>query len=306
MNAMFRILFIMLVVTLLLPAGSHAVTLTDQIGRTVSVPDEPQRIISFIPSLTEMVFDLGQGNRVVAAVQHSNSPPAARELPRVGSHINLDIERIVALKPDLCLASRDGNPRPMIDRLESLGIAVYIFDPRSLEGIMDAVTRLGQIFHAGSRAAEEVETMRKRLRQVDARVGGFRTRPRVFFQIDAGQIVSAGSNTFIDHLISRAGGINLAAGGKPYPRFSLEEVLAMQPEVVIITTMAGGLSEEQLKAGWQRWPQLPAVRNNQVYVVDADQFDRPTIRSFDSLEMLEKIFHLQQEFPARKYNRPQI
>ena len=80
----------------------------------------------------------------------------------------------------------------------------------------------------------------------------------------------------------------------------------MQPEVVIITTMAGGLSEEQLKAGWQRWPQLPAVRNNQVYVVDADQFDRPTIRSFDSLEMLEKIFHLQQEFPARKYNRPQI
>ena len=298
MNAMFRILFIMLVVTLLLPAGSHAVTLTDQIGRTVSVPDEPQRIISFIPSLTEMVFDLGQGNRVVAAVQHSNSPPAARELPRVGSHINLDIERIVALKPDLCLASRDGNPASIIDRLESLGIAVYTFDPRSLEGIMDAVTRLGILFHTESRAAEEVETMRKRLQLVDARVGRFKTRPRVFFQIDAGQIVSAGSNTFIDHLISRAGGINLAAGGKHYPRFSWEEVLAMQPEAVIITTMAGGLSEEQLKAGWQKWPQLPAVRDGRIYVVNADQFDRPTVHSFDCLEMLVNIFHPKKDLPA--------
>jgi iron complex transport system substrate-binding protein len=292
---MFRIFFILLTLIYFFLDQGHAVTLTDQTGRTVSVPDDPKRIISFMPSLTEMVFDLGQGSRIVAVVQHSNSPPAALELPRVGSHINLDIERIAALKPDLCLASRDGNPTAIIDRLESLGIAVYIFDPRSLEGIMDAVTRLGILFHAGSRAAEEVEAMRERLQQVDARVGRFRTRPRVFFQIDAGQIVSAGSNTFIDHLISRAGGINLAAGGKHYPRFSWEEVLAMQPEVVIITSMAGGQKEEQLKAGWQRWPQIAAVRDSRIYVVDANQFDRPTIHSFDCLERMVNIFHPQEE-----------
>jgi iron complex transport system substrate-binding protein len=295
---MFRIFLVFLALLHLLPDQSHAVTLTDQIGRTVSVPDDPKRIISFMPSLTEMVFDLGQGVRLVATVQHSNSPPAARELPRVGSYINLDIERIAALRPDLCLASQDGNQKSVIDRLESLGIAVYAFDPRSLEGIMDAVTRLGTIFHAESRAADQVEMMCKRLQQIDAREGRFRTRPRVFFQIDAGQIVSAGSNTFIDQLITRAGGINLAAGKKLYPRYSWEEILAMQPEVVIITTMAGGYNEEQLKADWRRWPQIPAVRDGRIHVVNADRFDRPTIRSFDCLEMLENIFHPQQNLPA--------
>lgn len=295
---MFRIFLVFLALLHLLPDQGHAVTLTDQIGRTVSVPDDPQRIISFMPSLTEMVFDLGEGARVVAVTQHSNSPPVVRQLPRVGSYINLDLERIVALRPDLCLASRDGNPTSIVDRLEALGIPVYTFDPRSLEGIMDAVTRLGTIFHAESRAVEQVEMMRKRLQQVDARVEKSRTRPRVFFQIDAGQIVSAGSNTFIDQLITRAGGINLAAGEKPYPRYSWEEILAMQPEVVIITTMAGGFKEEQLKTDWRRWSQIPAVINGQIYVVNADRFDRPTIRSFDSLEILEAIFHPQQDFPA--------
>ena len=288
---MFRIFFLALILSA--PTGGRAVTLIDQIGRTVSVPDDPQRIVSLMPSLTEMVFDLGQGEKVVAVTQYSRRPEAVRQLPKVGSYIRLDLERIVAMRPDLCLASRDGNPKPIVDRLESLGIAVYVFDPRSLEGIMDAVTRLGTLFHAESRAAEEVEKMRKRLQQVDALVGRFRIRPRVFFQIDAGQIVSAGSNTFIDQLISRAGGINLAADGKRYPRYSWEEVLAMRPEVVIITTMAGGLSEEQLKEAWKGWPQIPAVRDGRIYVVDADKFDRPTVQSFDCLEMLVHIFHPQ-------------
>ena len=203
----------------LMPMCCQAVTVTDQVGRTVSLPDDPQRIVSLMPSLTEMVFDLGRGDRVVAVTQYSRRPAAVRQLPRVGSYLHLDLERILAMRPDLCLASRDGNPKAIVDRLEALGIAVYVFDPRSLEGIMDAVTRLGTILHAAPRADEEVKAMRERLQQVDARVEGFSTRPRVFFQIDAGQIVSAGSNTFIDQLISRAGGKNLAAGGRPYPVF---------------------------------------------------------------------------------------
>jgi iron complex transport system substrate-binding protein len=288
---LFRIFLVFLILILSVSTEAPAATLIDQIGRTVSVPDDPQRIVSLMPSLAEMVFDLGQGEKVVAVTQYSRRPEAVRQLPRVGSYTSLDLERIVTMRPDLCLASRDGNPKPIVDRLESLGIAVYVFDPRSLEGILDAVTRLGTLFHAEFRATEEVKTMQKRLQQVDAQVGRFRIRPRVFFQIDAGQIVSAGSNTFIDQLISRAGGINLAAGGKRYPRYSWEEILAMRPEVVIITTMAGGLSDEQLKAAWQRWPQIPAVRDGRIYVVDADKFDRPTVQSFDCLEMLVHIFH---------------
>lgn len=284
---------------LMLPGQARAATLIDQTGRSVRVPDNPRRIISLMPSLTEMVFDLGQGERIIAVTQYSNDPPPVRKLPKVGSYVHLDLERIVALKPDLCLAYRDGNPKFMVDRLESLGIPVYAFDPRSLEGIMDSITRLGAIVHAQTRAAEQVATMHTRLAAVEARVAKLATRPRVFFQIDASPIVSAGSNTFIHKLITRAGGDNLAAGNTTYPRYSWEDVLLMAPEVVIVTSMAGGYTEAQLKEGWRKWPQIPAVRNQRLHVVSADQFDRPTARLLDGLEKLVDLLHPQGEPHAR-------
>jgi len=286
------VFFLFGLIAWLFPVLSHGAALIDQTGRTVQVPDEPRRIISLMPSLTEMVFELGRGERIIAVTQYSNDPPAAARLPRVGSYVHLDLERIVSLRPDLCLAYRDGNPQSILDRLEALGIPVYTFDPRSLEGIMDAVTRLGVVVHAEAPAAEQVAAMQKQLQEVEARVARFGGRsPRVFFQIDAASLVSAGTNTFIHKLITRAGGTNLAAGSTPYPRYSWEDVLLMQPEVVIVTSMSGGYSEEQLKAGWLKWPQIPAVRDNRIHVVVADQFDRPTTGLFTSLGKLVEILH---------------
>lgn len=284
----------------LLPVLSHAAVLIDQTGRSVEVPDEPKRIISLMPSLTEMVFALGQGERIIAVTQYSDDPPAAARLPRVGSYVHLDLERIVALRPDLCLAYRDGNPQIILDRLAALGIPVYTFDPRSLEGIMDAVSRLGVVVHAEERAAGQVALMQKQLQEVEARVARIGQRPRVFFQIDASHLVSAGSNTFIHKLITRAGGINLAAGDTPYPRYSWEDVLLMQPEVVIVTSMAGGYSEEQLKAAWLKWPQLPAVRDKRLYAVAADEFDRPTTGLFTRLGKLAEMLHPELRVSERK------
>ncbi len=295
-----RRLFLLLALASLLLAGqSRAATLVDQTGRTVRVPDDPRRIVSLMPSLTELVFALGQGERIIAVTQYSDDPPPVRTLPKVGSYVHLDLERIVALKPDLCLAYRDGNPKHMIDRLEALGIPVYAFDPRSLEGIMDSISRLGAIVQAEGRAAEQVSAMRQRLAGVEARVARFSRRPRVFFQIDATPLVSAGTDTFIHKLITRAGGVNLAAGSTPYPRYSWEDVLLMAPEVVIVTSMAGGYSEEELKAGWRKWPQVPAVRDNRIHVVSADQFDRPTERLLDGLEKLVEILHPQEGIRVR-------
>ncbi len=287
---------------LLFAAKVNAATLTDQTGRTVLVPDNPQRIVSLMPSLTEMVFELGQGKKVVAVTQFSKRPAAVRKLPRVGSYTNLSLERIIAMRPDLCLALRDGTPKAIVDRLEELKIPVYAFNPTSLEDIMDAVTRLGALVHASARATELVDMMHKQLQEVDTRVSLFAHRPRVFFQIDGGSIVSAGPKSFIGRLITRAGGVNLARGDRLYPRYSWEEVLAMQPEVVIISSMSGGYSDEQLKAHWQRWPQLPAIRNNRIFVVDADLFDRPTVRSFDCLEKLVDIFLKQTHDPYENSN----
>lgn len=262
----------------------------DQVGRRVDIPAPPQRIVSLMPSITEIVFALGAGHRVKGVTLYSNEPPAAAELPKVGSYVHPDVEKIVSLKPDLCLAVRDGNPRHIVDKITGLGIPVYTIDPRNLAEIMESVMLLAEVLDSEEQARAIVEQIQVKINSAAGRVAQAATRPRVFFQIDASPLVSAGSNTFIDQLITQAGGVNLAAGPTAYPRYSWEDILLMQPEVVIIASMAGGYSEEELKAAWRRWPELPAVRDNRLYVVNADLFDRPTPRLADGLELLVNIF----------------
>ncbi|MDW7772946.1 MAG: cobalamin-binding protein [Desulfobulbaceae bacterium] len=294
----FVFLFITLVAGLLIsdsPAAAERNTgmrqATDQIGRTVMVPVRPERVISLMPSLTEIVFDLGQGDKLVGATRYAKEPPAAAKIPRVGSYQHLDVERIVALHPDLCLAVRDGNPQHLVARIEQMNIPVYVFDPRTLPEIIESVQLLGNLLQAKERAEEIARQMERKIAGVEDRLGSVTDRPGVFFQIDAAPMVSAGSGTFIDRLITMAGGKNLAAGPVSYPRYSWEDILAMQPEVVIIASMAGGYTEEQLKKEWRQWPHIPAVRQNRVYVVDASLFDRPVPRLADGLVALARLFH---------------
>jgi len=264
---------------------------TDQIGRKVMVPERPQRIIALIPSLTEIVYALGAGDRLVGATQYAKEPGEAADLPRVGSYLHLDVERIVALRPDLCLAGRDGNPKHLIERIEKMNIPVYVFDPRTLQEIIESVRLLGNLLQAEEKAENIARDMERKIAEVDRKVGEIKERPGVFFQIDAAPMVSAGSDTFIDRLITRAGGRNLAAGPVSYPRYSWEDILVMQPDVVIIASMAGGYTEEQLKNEWRKWRQIPAVRKDRIYVVDASLFDRPVPRLADGLITLANILH---------------
>jgi iron complex transport system substrate-binding protein len=278
---------------LLMPGLVLADQVIDQAGRTVELPTEITRVVSLAPSITEVVYSLGKEALLKGATQYSDDPPEARLLPRVGSYVRLDVEKIVALRPDLCLAIRDGNPLHTVDKIESLGIPVYVIDPRSLESIMEMIVGLGNILGAADKAAEITADMQRRITAVNDKLVGTDLRPKVFFQIDAEPIVSAGSNTFIDELITMAGGINLAAGVgiAAYPKFSWEDVLAFQPDVAIVASMAGGFTVDSLRAGWQRWPQIPAVKNNRVHVVAAGLVDRPTPRLVDGLETFARIIH---------------
>jgi len=265
--------------------------ITDQLGRQMDVPENPQRVISLAPSITEIVFDLQQEKRLVGVTQFSTYPDAAKNIPRVGSYVRLDLEKIIALKPDLCLSIKDGNPLHIINRIEEMGIPVYAIDPRNLNQTMETIVLLGEILQAQQIAESLVDDMRKRIAKVQSRLTGTLERPQVFFQIDANPIVSAGNNTFINELIELAGGINTAAGKDPYPRFNWEDILHLQPEIVVISAMAGGLDDQQLKKTWQHWEMLSAVRNKQVFVVDAGMFDRATPRLIAGLETLAKIIH---------------
>jgi iron complex transport system substrate-binding protein len=263
----------------------------DQAGRTVSIPNAPKRIVALAPSLAEIVFDLGQGARLVGVTQFSDFPAEAKSLPKVGSYVRLDLERIVALKPDLCLGIRDGNPKHQIEKIEAAGIPVYIIDPRDIKGIMEAIQGVGGVLGVPARAEALVADMSGRIAQVRQQVATTQSRPRVFFQLYSPPIVTAGSKTFIHELITIAGGVNLGSGPVDYPRFSWEKILSLDPEVVVVTAMGGKQKPEQLLAQWRQWPQLSAVHSGRVHVVNDNFFDRPTPRLINGMEALLRILH---------------
>lgn len=273
------------------PVLAGARMVTDQLGRPVNVVEEPQRIATLAASLTEIVFALGQGHRLCGVEQFSDYPPAARKLPKLGSYISPDVERIVALRPDLCLAIKDGNPYHIVARLEGLGIPVYAVDPRNLQGVIATVLEIGRLLKASPQAETLAADLARRYHRLISLVARIDRRPKVFFQIGTSPIVSAGSHTFLDELITTAGGLNLAAGKVSYPRFSQEQVLALQPEVIVITSMTRGEVFERVKAAWSRWTTLPAARDHKIFLVDSDIVDRPSPRIFDGLEVLFRLFH---------------
>jgi iron complex transport system substrate-binding protein len=270
------------------PAGR---SVTDLTGRTLKLPADLRRVVALAPSVTEIVYALGQERRLVGVTRYSNYPPAAGKLPKVGSYIHLDVERIVALQPDVCLAVKDGNPIGAVEQLESLGIPVYAVDPLDLESVMRSVRAIGGLLDASSEAEAITGDMRRRVAHVQARVEEARTRPTLFFQIGISPIVSVGSNTFIHTLIELAGGTNVAAGKTPYPRFSREQVIALAPEVIVISSMARAAIFEEVKAEWMQWPAIPAVKHNAVFIAPPDMFDRPSPRLVDALELLAGLMH---------------
>jgi len=269
----------------------EAKTVTDQLGRQVRVPDKPKRVISLAPSITEIIFGIEQSHRLKGVTTYSDFPPDAEKLPKVGSYVHLDLEKIVALKPDLCIAIKDGNPRVIAQRLEALKIPVYAVDPNNLDTVMKTVLEIGGLLDAKEQANRLVKSMQLRVQKGKSLVATTTQRPRVFFQIGVSPIVSVGTGTFIHELIVIAGGINLAAGPVPYPRFSREQVLALSPEIIIITSMTRGAIFEEVKAEWEKWPNMPAVRNQRIFIEDSNFFDRPTPRLVDGLELLIRLIH---------------
>ncbi|MFW6011225.1 MAG: ABC transporter substrate-binding protein [Desulfosalsimonas sp.] len=277
---------------LLLTAGPlWAEQVKDHAGRLVNVPDNPERVVSLAPSITEMIFAVGRGGLLVGATKFSNYPREAEGIPSVGSYVSLDIEKIVSLNPDLCIAVKDGNPIGVVRRLEELGIPVYAVDPTDLESVMDTIEEIGSLLGAADKADRVVADMEKRLAEVNKRLSDISSRPGVFFQIGINPIVSAGSDTFIHELITRAGGKNLAGEYKGYPKFSTEEVLVLAPEIIIVTSMNRQKAFERVVAEWKQWKNLPATANDRIYLVDSDLVDRPSPRLVKGLEELAGLIH---------------
>lgn len=263
----------------------------DQAGRTVQVPDNPQRVVALAPSVTEIIFALEQEKRLAGVTRFSDYPPRAQQWPKVGSYIQLDLEKIVALKPDLCIAVKDGNPIEVVSRLEDFGIPVYAVNPVNLQTVMEAIRNIGNLLRADAQAQFLSAQMEKRMNQIKKLTAEIPHKPGVFFQIGINPIVAVGKDSFLHELILTAGGRNLSEGDIPYPRFSQEQVLALSPEIIIITSMARGKIFQQVKKDWEKWPDMPAVKNGRIHIVDSDVLDRPGPRMVEGLEYLFRLFH---------------
>lgn len=271
--------------------ASEYITLTDPAGRSVRVPKNPQRVVSLAPSITEIVFSVNRGDRLVGVTEFSDYPEAAGRIASVGTYVYLDLEKIVSLNPDLCIAIKDGNPGAIVSRIEAIGIPVFAVNPRDLNSVIQAIHAIGNVLNADSAARARIEDMNSRLQRIGNLVSKTTIRPSVFFQIGVSPIVSAGADTFINELIERAGGRNVAAAMTGYPRFSKEEVLARMPEIMIVTSMARQKTFDQAVEQWRQWPDLPAVKHDRIYLVDSDVFDRPSPRLVDGLERLVRLIH---------------
>jgi len=260
----------------------------------VSVPEHPQRVIALAPSITEIIFALDRQSCLAGITRYSDYPPETAGIPRVGVYVQPDLEKILALNPDLCIAIKDGNPEQVARRLEGLNVPVYAVDPRNLDGVMQTIGEIGDLLNARKQAEALVGRMRSRIDFVRARVSEAATRPRVFFQIGISPIVSAGTDTFANEIIELAGGQNLAEGETAYPRFSREQLLSLFPDVIVITSMDRGGVFEAARAEWEKWTQIPAARNHRIHLVDSNIFDRPTPRLVEALELMARLIHPEQ------------
>jgi len=287
-------LFILLFCVLANPV--QGLELTDLAGNRIVVPPYPKRIVSLAPSITESLFAIGCGEKVVGVTTFSNYPEEVKHLPKVGSYIRPSIEKIMALRPDLCLVTKDGNPKDLVYRLKSLGINIFAVDPKDINSLFNTMLTLGKLLGKEDYAKKVVLKLQKEVSIIVKKSKNFSKRPRVFFQIGIDPMVSVGGKTLIDNMIFLAGGINIFKETVRYPRISVEQVLAKDPEIIIITSMVHSRPNlERLKRFWLKYEEISAVKYGNVFVVNSDFFNRPSPRAVEGLKLLFMIFNKAQK-----------
>jgi iron complex transport system substrate-binding protein len=264
--------------------------LTDQTGRRVNVPEHPQRLVSLAPSITEAIYALGLGDRLVGDTDYCDYPPEAKRKPRVGNLLNPSLERIVVLKPDLVLGSPEANRREIIGQLEKLRIPIYGVTAHSVEGTLRSLEDLGRVLGVERQAVAVSEHLRRRVEAVEQRVGS-NPRPRVLFVVWYRPLTTAGPRTSITDVIQRAGGDSVTKDlDGEWPRLSLEEALRRNPDVILYPhteSFFPGLDEFVRLPGWR---DLRAVKQGRMYCVsEAVTLTGP--RLVDALEEVADLLH---------------
>jgi cobalamin transport system substrate-binding protein len=262
---------------------------TDEAGRTINVPAKIDRVISLAPNLTEIVYAVGAGDQLVGNTTFCDYPEAAKTVPKVGDTLQPSIERILSLKPQLVLVSTASQLEAFTRKLDEHGIVVYVTDPRDLEGVFRSLEHVGELLNHKEESKQVVNELRERAMSITEMAQS--AKPvRVFFQLSAQPLYTAGRDAFVTDLIRRAGGISVTAEiPEAWPTFSQEAAVASRPEAIVMPTGSSMEStDSQITAGLKN---SPAAINGRVYRINGDFLARPGPRAVDGLAELAHALH---------------
>jgi iron complex transport system substrate-binding protein len=260
----------------------------DGIGRQVLLPRHPQRIISLAPNVTEILYLLGAQDRLIGNTIQCTWPEEAKRKPKIGDLLNPNYEVILAAKPDLVIASTAGNDRNAVMKLSGLGAPVYVAAPRTVERIFQSVEDIARITDCTERGLQLVAQMKERLERIRLRISDL-PPVRAFFITWLDPLLAPGKNTFENDVLSLAGVISITADiPQYYPRYSLEQILVKDPDVILTVKQEGNPIPDFKKiAGWR---DLRAVRRGKVYIL-TEYLQHPSPLFVDGVEELaQKLY----------------
>jgi iron complex transport system substrate-binding protein len=273
------------------PSASPAagpITVTDDSGAEVTLDQAATRIVSMAPANTEIVYAIGAGDKLVAGTSYDDYPEEAKALPEIGDFANPSVEKIASFQPDLVLAA-GGLQDKLRSRLEELGVRVYVVDPKAYDGAIATIENVGKLAGSDAGAAQVTDEMTAAQMEVQTAVGDLE-KATTFLEIYSKPLMTAGAGTFIDDMITIAGGENIGAtAGSGFPNFSTEVLAKDDPAVYIADS--GSMSEPgdiESRAGFA---DLTAVRDGRVYVIDDNLIARPGPRLAEGLRTLAEMIH---------------
>ncbi|GAB4361776.1 MAG: cobalamin-binding protein [Gammaproteobacteria bacterium] len=279
-----------LMLTLLgVAATPHAeeIRLRDAGGELVRLERPAERIVSLAPHMSELLFEIGAGHRLVGATEFTDYPEAAKQIPRVGDNANIDLEALLALKPDLVVGWLSGNRSARVERIRRLGIPVYMSEPRRLDQIPSLMRALGRLTGHNDQAETVARRFEQELERLRAAHRG--KRPvSVFYEAWGQPLMTLNDEHLLSDVIHLCGGRNVfGALAMLAPTVSEEAVLAADPQV-ILTGGEGEMRSQWLEA-WKRWPRMQAVKGGHLYQVDPDLLLRPTSRVLQGAQILCRL-----------------
>lgn len=281
----------------LAPCAHAALTVTDDAGQHVTLAAPAERVVALAPHAVELAYAAGGGAKLVGAVSYSDYPAAAKALPRVGSNTSLDLERIVALKPDLVIVWRHGNGERQLDRLRTLGIPLYYSEPHKLDDVATDLIALGTLMGTEARAQAAAADYRAKIAALRARYAN-RAPVGVFYEVWADPLMTLNGSQIISDVITLCGGRNVFASLTPLvPTVSTEAVVVADPEAIVTTSSGATRPDAPLPslAAWRAWPRMTAVARGNLFAIDGDLLSRPAPRLAQGAELLCRDLQLARE-----------